>query len=116
MVWGMGRRHEEEGEEPMNWPYNGMMPPMQPMYYPMGMPQGQSADARNYERFLKKELKATRLKLEGGKKDEKKDEKKIWWKRFEVGAALFFFSPIIATGWVALLELSWHVVKQLANQ
>lgn len=94
----------------MYWP---QMPPMQPMFYPMGMPMGGGTPSKDdYVKFLKKELKAAKTKDDG----KKKDEKKIWWKRFEVGAALFFFSPVIATAWVAMLELSWHVVRSLAVQ
>ena len=91
----------------MNWPY------MQPMYYPMGMQmqQGTPADRDVAIKILKRQIKE--LKGDKEKKVEKKDEKKIWWKRFEVGALLFFFGPAIATAWIGVLELCLALTKNL---
>jgi hypothetical protein len=110
MTWG--RRRKEEGEEPMYWP--GMQPQM---YYPMMYPpptSGGSDSEKEYRKYLKKQLRA--LETKGKEGDKKKGEdKKIWWKRTEVGAALFFFSPVIATLWVGMAELCVHLVKSLVQ-
>ena len=88
----------------MNWYQN---PPPYPYYQPPMPPDGN----REYIRYLRKELKLAK----GKDKEIKKEEKKIWWKRAEVTAALFFLSPFIVVGYIGAIKISWLLLANLIH-
>lgn len=85
----------------MNWYQN---PPPYPYYQPT--PPTNNSE---YIRHLKKELKLAK----GKDKETKKEEKKIWWKRAEVTAALFFLSPFIVVCYIGAIKISWLLLANL---
>lgn len=87
-------------------------PPQQPVYYPVGYPIQPQGD-REYEKYLRRELKELKKakKEEGDKK--KDDKKQTWWKRVEIVSIAIFTAPLLAPAYLGIVKLSWIICKNI---